>query len=84
MDRALVQDYLEKSGMNELQAEALSRIFGEMATRSDVELLRHELNTKLESYNTKLESLKSDLTLRMLAGIVAMATLVSLLDALIA
>lgn len=36
MNPDTIRDYLQRAEMNEAQATALSRIFGEMATRSDV------------------------------------------------
>lgn len=66
MDRELIQDYLQGTGMNDAQAEALSRIFNEMATKQDLD--------------KKLEALKADLTWRMIAMTVFLATVMTLLN----
>lgn len=36
MNPETIRDYLKRTEMNEAQAEALSRIFAEMATKSDL------------------------------------------------
>lgn len=66
MDKDLVQDYLQRSGMNDAQAEALSRILDQMATKEHLEM--------------KLESLKADLTWRMIAMTVFLATIITMLN----
>lgn len=59
--------------MKEAQAEALSRILGEMAMRKDLLLLE----AKVEK---NLETLKADLTWRMIAMTVFLATVMTLLN----
>lgn len=73
MDRELIQDYLEGKGMKEAQAEALSRILSEMATKQDLLLLKGEVEKNLET-------LKADLTWRMIAMAVFLATVMTLLN----
>jgi hypothetical protein len=62
MDRETMQDYLEKSGLNQEQAHALSRIFAEMATKSDLQLLSQKFDAlerrveqKFEAFELKFE-----------------------------
>jgi len=43
MDRELIRDYLQQTEMKQPQAEALSRIFAEMATKSDLTQLESRL-----------------------------------------
>ncbi len=43
MERELVQDYLTKSGMKDAQAETLSLILAEMATKRDLDQLKSDL-----------------------------------------
>lgn len=43
LERELVQDYLIKSGMKDAQAETLSLILAEMATKRDLDQLKSDL-----------------------------------------
>jgi len=65
MDRELIQDYLTKTGMNDVQAEALSRIFAEMATKSDMRSLEQRLDSRMSALEQKLESKISALEQRL-------------------
>jgi hypothetical protein len=87
MDKDLVQDYLEKSGMKGAQAESLSRIFAQMATKDDLLVLEHKLEKKMESLKVEMSSLradmsalKADLTWRMVTAIAFLAALITILD----
>ena len=55
------------------QAEALSRILAEMATKNDLALLRQELRADIQS-------LKADLTWRFVAGIGFFAAVIAVFD----
>ena len=76
MNRNLVQDYLQKSGMDAAQADALSRILSDMETRlaskEDLAVLRGEL-----------AAMKADLTWRMIAVVGFFGTVITLLNAFI-
>lgn len=91
MDRELIQDYLERTGMKDAQAEAISRILGDLATKSDLGMvksdlamvengLRAELRVLEERVDKKLEALKADLTWRMIAMTIFLATVMTLLN----
>lgn len=77
MDRELIQDYLQRTGMKDAQAEALSRILDQLATK---ELLRHEIALLEARIDKKLEALKADLTWRMIAMTVFLAALMTVLN----
>lgn len=47
MNPETIRDYLQRAEMSEAQAEALSRIFAEMATKSDLADLRTDLTWKM-------------------------------------
>jgi hypothetical protein len=105
MTRELLQDYLLKSGMNEPQAEALSRLFAHVATKDDLLNLGERLQADIRmvkadflmlertvkadlqvlehKMDSKIESLKADLTWRIIGSLVLLATLMTLLDAFI-
>lgn len=59
--------------MSHIQAEALSRILDEMATKKDLGLLRQELRVDLQT-------LKADLTWRFLAMIGFFAVVMTAID----
>lgn len=80
MDKDLVQDYLEKSGMNEAQSESLSRIFAQMATKDDLGVLEHKLERRMEGLRAELSALKADLTWRMVSAVAFLAALMTVLD----
>ena len=91
MERDLVQDYLMKAGVKQEQAEALSRIFAEMATKSDLLGLEHKMisleqrmEARFDAFRAEIKSdlscLETRLTTKMIAAIVVLATVLSLLD----
>ena len=47
LDKSLVQDYLQHSGMEKAQAEALSNILAEMVTKTDLERLKSDLTWRM-------------------------------------
>lgn len=47
MNSDTIRDYLRRAEMNEAQAEALSRIFAEMATKSDLLQLEERMRAEL-------------------------------------
>ena len=82
MERETVQDYLQKSGMNEAQSEALSRVLAQMATKADLQSVKAEMATKtdLQSLRVDMQSLKAELTWRFFAAMVLLATVMTVLD----
>jgi hypothetical protein len=87
MNRELVQDYLEQSGLKQEQAHALSRIFAEMATKGDLAGLRadfvvlEEKSDALRSdLNASLAGLEARLTWRIIGTIVFLSTVMTLLN----
>ena len=87
MDRQLTQYYLQQSGMQPSQAEMLSAILDEMATRGEVrslELRMNELRSEMQVLRadmvSELKSLEARLTWRFIAGIAFFASLMTLLD----
>ncbi len=83
MDRDLVRDYLEKSGMNDAQADALSRIFDQMATKNDLALLEQKLEGRFLALEKKMEAVKGELTWRMFAVVALLGTILTLVDVFI-
>lgn len=80
MNRDLVKDYLGKSGMNDAQAEALSRILDQMATKNELQLLREEMEVRFMALERKIETVKGDLTWRLIALFAFFGTIMTLLD----
>lgn len=80
MERDLVRDYLEKSGMNQQQADALSRVLDQMAARSDLLLLEEKMEGRFLGLEKKIEAVKGELTWRMFAAVALLAMLMTLLD----
>jgi hypothetical protein len=117
MNSELLQDYLLKSGMNAPQAEALSRVFADVATKDDLKSLEGSLQADMRTLEGrlradllmvdagvkadlrtfegrwkadldvlehkiggKIESLKADLTWRIIASLGLLATLMTLLN----
>lgn len=95
MDRELLHDYLLRSGMDESQATALSHLLAQTATRNDLlvmettlkadlrlelQLLKADLQELEHKFDGKIESLKADLTWRMIGSLVLLATIMTLLD----
>ena len=76
-----IRDYLKRSEMNDAQAEALSRIFAEMATKHDLtqvegRLVEMEgrLRVEMTLLKTDLQSLRAELTWKMIAIVGFFAT----------
>ena len=72
MDRDLIQEFLEQSGMRHDQASALSHIFAEMATKSDLSALKSDMRAELAG-------LEARLTWRIIATVVFLSTVITLL-----
>jgi len=87
MDRELIRDYLQRTEMNEAQADALSRIFAEMATRNDLVSSEERLNGRMASLEARLDArmaeLEARLTWRTIAIVGFFATASTLLNAFI-
>ena len=60
MDRELTRDYLQKSGMNVVQAEALSRVLADteerLATKADLAALRTELKAEIADLRAEMHA----------------------------
>ncbi len=56
MNDETIRDYLIRSDMTEGQAEALSRIFAEMATKNDVRQLESRMRTELGELRGELRT----------------------------
>ena len=56
MERQHIQYYLQQSGMQPSQAEMLSAILGEMATRGEVKALQHSLEMQLQELRSEMRS----------------------------
>jgi hypothetical protein len=54
MNSELLQDYLLKSGMNAPQAEALSRVFADMATKDDLKRLEGNLQADMRTFEGRV------------------------------
>jgi hypothetical protein len=80
MGRELVEDYLKKAGMSANQAEALSRILAEMATKSYVLLLEQKLIAMEQKFEKRLSELESRLTGRIVAIVAFLAAVMTLLE----
>jgi hypothetical protein len=80
MGRELVEDYLNRAGMSANQAEALSRILAEMATKSDVLLLEQKLIAMEQKFEKRLSELESRLTGRIVAIVAFLAAVMTLLE----
>lgn len=77
MDRDTIRDYLELTSMIPAQAEALSHIFAEMATKSDLVELDARLDARLTG---RIADLEARLTWRMIAVVGFFATASTLLN----
>lgn len=84
MNRELIRDYLKRSMLTEVQAEALSRVFadltGTFATKTDVAELKSELKAEMADLRTDLKAMESRLTWRIIGSIAFLAALLQLLD----
>ena len=76
MKRELVGDCLRKSGMEEAQASALSRILAKLVTREYVDARF----AAFEEWDRKLSELEAELTWRFYSGMILLATLMTALD----
>lgn len=76
MNSTTIRDYLRHTDMDEAQAEALSRIFAEMATKNDLLVLE-------ERVAGQMAHLKADLTWRMIAIIGFFGTVITILNAFV-
>ena len=66
--------------MNHAQAEALSRIFAEMATKHDLAALEGRLGVEMQSLRTEMQALRADLTWKMIAIVGFFATASTVLN----
>lgn len=70
MNEELARDYLQKSGFDAMQADALSRLLAETATKDDLFNLDHGLAQKIDGLEIRLRAeivrataeVRSDLT----------------------
>ncbi len=94
MNPNTIRDYLQRTAMDEAQAEALSRIFAEMATRSDVLILEEKVGsleerieqrfvTLEEKFTGQMARLQADLTWKMIAIVGFFGTVITMLNAFI-
>ena len=56
MERQHIQYYLQQSGMQPSQAEMLSAILGEMATRGEVKALQHSLEMQMQELRSEMRT----------------------------
>lgn len=71
-----IRNYLQNAGMETGQAEALAHPLSDMATKSDLAQLRHEIRADLSA-------MKADLTWRMIALFAFFGTIMTVLNAFI-
>ena len=60
MNHETIRDYLIRADMKDGQAEALSRIFAEMATKSDLKLLRRDIDNLEERMRAEFSALRGE------------------------
>ena len=93
MNDETIRDYLIRSDMTEGQAEALSRIFAEMATKNDVRQLESRMRTELSvlrgdvrmdlaRMNASMQEMRAELTWKMIAIVGFFATASALFNVL--
>lgn len=80
MQKELIQDYLRKSGMPLSQAETLSRILAQMATKDDMARLDERFDTLRFEIRSDLQSLEARLNWRMVSIVGFFAAVMTLLD----
>lgn len=80
MNSDTIRDYLRRAEMNEAQAEALSRIFAEMATKSDLLQLEERMRAELATLRTEIANLRAEMTWKMIAIVGFFATVSTLLN----
>lgn len=56
MDRESIQDYLHRAEMKEAQAEALSHILADMATRADVRVHEERVDKRLLTFEERIDN----------------------------
>lgn len=61
MDRQLTQYYLQQSGMQPSQAEMLSAILDEMATRTELQELQHSMEGQMNGFRSELHEIRSEM-----------------------
>ena len=73
-----IRDYLKRAEMNDAQAEALSRVFAEMATKHDLTQMESRLRVEMTSLKAdlqvELQRLRAELTWKMIAIVGFFAT----------
>lgn len=80
MNSDTIRDYLRRAEMNEAQAEALSRIFAEMATKSDLLQLEERMRAELATLRTEIANLRAEMTWKLIAIVGFFATASTLLN----
>jgi hypothetical protein len=87
MNRETIRDCLHRTAMDEAQAQAFSRIFAEMATKSDLLVFEEKVDMRLSVLEEKLAGqiahLKADLTWRMIAIVAFLGTGIILFNSFI-
>ncbi|MEX2399576.1 MAG: hypothetical protein WD423_02315 [Rhodothermales bacterium] len=68
MRRDFIHQHFQKSGFDEMQADALAAVFEEMATKHDLELLRSELTASLNALRLELTASQDALRAELRAG----------------
>jgi hypothetical protein len=76
MDLELIRDYLQRSGVKQEQARALSRIFDEMATKSDLTVLEK----KIEELRAEMARMETRLSWRIISVVIFMSTVLALVE----
>jgi hypothetical protein len=90
-DRDTLRDYMEKSEFTPVQADALSRILSQMATKTDLQLAVKDLENNLVAVENKLQEsihrvelnvhrLEAKMSRWMITILVTMAALITLLN----
>lgn len=80
MNPDTIRDYLLRAEMKDAQAEAFSRIFAELATKSDLIQLEQRMRAELKNLRIELADLRSELTWKMIAIVGFFATASTLLN----
>src|SRR5690606_31917020 len=65
MNRELIREYLEQTAMEPVQAQALSRIFAEMATKTDLAQLDARLTGQMAELDARLTGQMAGLEARL-------------------
>ena len=91
MQRELVFDYLRTSGMSAIEANALSHILSEMATKDELVGLEQRLDsriqaemqsvrTEVQTVRTEMQSLRADLSWKFIAGLGFLSVLIAVVE----